>query len=124
MGRYYSGDIEGKFWFGVQNSDAADRFGSTGFEPNYISYYFDKEDLSSVVNELASIEATIGTKNMKTLDDFFANLELGYNDRIMTEAGVLDIWNDHKSDYADYRLGLKIRDYLLTHDYCEFEAEL
>ncbi len=27
MGRYYSGDIEGKFWFAVQSSYAADRFG-------------------------------------------------------------------------------------------------
>lgn len=26
MGRYYSGDINGKFWFGVQNSNDADNF--------------------------------------------------------------------------------------------------
>lgn len=24
MGRYYNGDIEGKFWFGVQSSNDAD----------------------------------------------------------------------------------------------------
>jgi hypothetical protein len=30
MGRYYTGDIEGKFAFAVQSSDAADRFGSCG----------------------------------------------------------------------------------------------
>jgi len=27
MGRFYSGDISGKFWFGVQNSDDASHFG-------------------------------------------------------------------------------------------------
>lgn len=27
MGRYYNGDIEGKFWFGVQSSTDADFFG-------------------------------------------------------------------------------------------------
>ena len=27
MGRYYSGDIEGKFWYGVQDSDDATQFG-------------------------------------------------------------------------------------------------
>jgi hypothetical protein len=27
MGRYYSGDIEGKFWFGTQSSDDATHFG-------------------------------------------------------------------------------------------------
>jgi hypothetical protein len=26
MGRYYSGDIDGKFWFALQSSDCADRF--------------------------------------------------------------------------------------------------
>ena len=30
MGRYYEGDINGKFMFGVQASNAADRFGVEG----------------------------------------------------------------------------------------------
>ena len=30
MGRYYNGDIEGKFWFAVQSSDDADFFGQQG----------------------------------------------------------------------------------------------
>ena len=38
MGRYYDGDINGKFMFAVQSSSAADRFGSEGhnnyLEPN------------------------------------------------------------------------------------------
>ena len=30
MGRFYNGDIEGKFWFGVQESNDADHFGVEG----------------------------------------------------------------------------------------------
>jgi hypothetical protein len=41
MGRYYSGDIEGKFMFATQSSTAADRFGSSYYEPNHVNYYFD-----------------------------------------------------------------------------------
>lgn len=125
MGRYYSGDIEGKFWFGVQNSDAADRFGSTGFEPNYISYFFDKELLPKVEAELKVIENTIGLDNMKLIDSFFESVN-GYNDKIMKEfhPDLLSIWNTHASDYTDYKLGKKIRDYLLEHNYCKFNAEL
>ena len=48
MGRYYNGDIKGKFWFGVQSSDDADFFGQQGQEPNHINYYFDEDDLSDV----------------------------------------------------------------------------
>jgi len=43
MGRYYEGDIEGKFWFGVQSSDDGEFFGAEAQESNYIDYYVDKE---------------------------------------------------------------------------------
>lgn len=33
MGRYYSGDIEGKFWFGIMDSDILNRYGT--YEENY-----------------------------------------------------------------------------------------
>jgi hypothetical protein len=123
MGRYYSGDIEGKFWFAVQSSNAADRFGVIGNEPNYIEYYFEKEDLPKVKKELAKIKKTIGSKNLKTFKDFFKKTN-GYNDEIMRENGVLEIWNEHNRDYADYILGEKIKNYLKNNDSCEFTAEL
>ena len=44
MGRYYSGDIDGKFMFATQSSYAADRFGSEGYT-NYVQYYFDEQHL-------------------------------------------------------------------------------
>lgn len=37
MGRYYSGDIEGKFWFGVQSSHDGEFFGAIEQEPIEIS---------------------------------------------------------------------------------------
>ena len=52
MGRYYSGDIEGKFMFAVQNSNAADRFGATGCYPNTIEYHFDEDHLEDINEEL------------------------------------------------------------------------
>ena len=125
MGRYYHGDIEGKFWFAVQSSTAADRFGSEHFEPSYVSYYFDESHLQYVKDELKHIEDTIGEKNMKLLDKFFKDTN-GYNDEIMEKykKGLVKIWDNHKKDYADYRLGKKIRDCIEEHGECSFEAEL
>lgn len=124
MGRYITGDIERKLWFAVQSSNAADRFGVTGCEPNYIEYYFNKEDnLAYLQNELKHIENTIGLENMKKLDDFF-NSTNGYNDSIMKEYGVLDIWENYKSDYVDYGLGKDIEKCLMENDECSFQAEL
>ena len=48
MGRYYSGMISGKFWFGVQSSDDASFFGGQESEPSYLEYYFDKGDLEDI----------------------------------------------------------------------------
>jgi hypothetical protein len=39
MGRYYTGDIEGKFMFGVQSSDDANFFGVEG-ESRSLDYYY------------------------------------------------------------------------------------
>ena len=59
MGRYYSGDIEGKFWFGVQDSDDASFFGGEVVEPNYIQYPFDRErDMENVEKGLKTCYET------------------------------------------------------------------
>lgn len=36
MGRYYNGDIDGKFMFAVQPSNAGERFFARETEPEYI----------------------------------------------------------------------------------------
>jgi hypothetical protein len=119
MGRYYSGDIEGKFWFGVQSSNAADRFGQQGYEPGFIQYHFEQEDLEGVEEEIANIETSLGDK-LKVIEDFFATKE-SYNDKMLEEAGIT---SDELSEYADLKLGIKIRDCIKESGACSFDAEL
>ena len=69
MGRYYSGDIDGKFWFAVQSSNAADRFGVTGETPNYLTYYFDESNIDEIKEELKRIEESLG-EQLKIMEDF------------------------------------------------------
>ena len=83
MGRYYNGDIEGKFWFAVQSSNAADRFGSSGFN-NYIDYYFDEDHLDSIKKEIKVIKDNIGKKELKILEKFFDENH-GYTEQMLIE---------------------------------------
>ena len=125
MGRYYNGDIGGKFWFAVQSSTDATFFGAEPYEPNYVNYYFEKEEhLKMVKNGIKECEKVLG-KNLKTLDKFFGENN-GYNDDMIVEQtdikrekiGRLLKW------YARLDLGMKIRDCLIEQDECQFEAEL
>jgi len=123
MGRYISGDIERKLWFAVQSSNAADRFGVIGYEPAYLEYNFEQEDLEKVQEELRVIENIIGEDNLSKLDKFFEEVN-GYNDQIMIEHNVLEIWNENKKDYADYLLGKEIEKCIIETGQCYFNAEL
>ena len=119
MGRYYSGDIEGKFWFGVQASNAADRFDQRGYEPSYIEHYYDRDDLDEVEAEIKRIEDKLGDK-LEALDKFFSE-RYSYSDDDLTAIGI-----DHHalSEYADLGLGRKIRDCIKENGACSFTAEL
>lgn len=119
MGRYYSGDISGKFWFGVQSSNAADRFGQIGYDPAYIEYYYNEDHLDEVEAEIKRIEDELGDK-IKTLDEFFAEHN-GYRDEELKDIGING--ND-LSEYADLELGRKIRDCIKDFGVCSFTAEL
>ena len=128
MGRYYLGDIEGKFWFAVQSSDAADRFGSTGFN-NYISYYFDKSHINKIKKEIKVIKENIGKREFKILDEFF-DKNAGYNNEMLSE-----LFKEEKlpktnkeiefmlHEYADLGLGKKILKCITSYGECSFEAE-
>ncbi|RTL06170.1 hypothetical protein EKK58_06020 [Candidatus Dependentiae bacterium] len=130
MGRYYSGDIEGKFWFGVQASDDASFFGGTVCEPNYINYFFDTDDVDKIEEGLKKCEAMLGN-NLQRLDDFFSSVN-SYND-----SHIIDKWyRDYNQViipsqvkellewYARYTLGKKIYDCVKDTGECSFEAEL
>lgn len=118
MGRYYSGDINGKFWFALQSSSAADRFGVTGEQPSVLHYYFDEMNLDDVLAEIANIKESLGEK-LNVIEKFFEK-NLGYNDEMLTKAGIT---NKELEDYADLELGRKIRDCIKREGSCSFEAE-
>lgn len=119
MGRYYSGDIEGKFWFGVQSSTVGERFGCVEQEQTHIDYYIDEDDKQSIIDELKVIEDAAGDE-LKKFDEFF-NLHSSYNDQMLIDAGL-----DTKllGEYADYKFGKKLLACVEEHGNCSFTAEL
>ena len=121
MGRYYSGDIEGKMWVGIQKSDDASFFGGGGHE--YIKYYFEDFDLDNIRKGLKKCETNLGIFKEK-LDNFFKNNN-GYNDKELSKE--LDVNLEYLTNllkwYARFELGQKIHDYLQENDTCEFFVE-
>ena len=124
MGRYYNGSIEGKFWPTVQNSNAADRFGVTGHQPQELYYHFDEESLPGIYQELSNIATNLGS-NLILLHKFFEENDSYSDEKVAEYLNVEpnDIQNILK-DYADYELGLKIAEAVQTTGQCEFTTEL
>ena len=126
MGRYYSGDIEGKFWVAVQSSDDPSFFGGEIREPSYISYYFDKENLNQINEGLKTCLEKLGEFKEK-LDKFFnEDGKDGYNDEMITKKFLI---SDEKVRellewYARLELGEKIKKCIEENGECSFEAEL
>jgi hypothetical protein len=124
MGRYYSGDIEGKFWFGVQASNDASFFGGIESEPNYLNYYFETSDLESIEKGIRKCIKKLGEYKDK-LDKFFKDNN-GYNDEmIVKELNVpLNKAKELLEWYARLGLGNEILECVKKEGKCEFEAEL
>tara|TARA_R110000824_G_scaffold262608_2_gene451317 strand:- start:561 stop:944 length:384 start_codon:yes stop_codon:yes gene_type:complete len=127
MGRYYNGDIEGKFWFGVQSSRDAEFFGGEGHQPEEINYWFTKESLSVIRQGIKTCKKKLG-KNNKRLNTFF-DLNLMYNDEKLKEYWL----SNHKEDidirrdlewYARLSLGEQILECVEKQGDCSFTAEL
>lgn len=131
MGRYYQGDIEGKFWFGVQSSDDANNFGGSeielqddGGEVMELEYFFNKEDLESINEGIQTCITDLGEFKVK-LDEFFAD-STGYNPNKL--AKHLEITTEKYSiimdSYARLKLGEKIKKCVEEKGECNFTAEL
>jgi hypothetical protein len=124
MGRYYSGDIEGKFWFGIQSSDSADRFGVQGNEPQYLDYWFQEDDLPAVQEELERIHKQFG-EDFKRIDAFFFGRQSYTDEELAEYLGTTEEFaRKLLSEYADYELGKKIEESIIKNGQCSFEAEL
>ena len=124
MGRYYNGDIEGKFWFGIQASNDADFFGSEG-HCAYLQYDFDDSQIKDVEEGIAKCKREL-MGWVRKLDKFFKE-NVAYNDEmLMKSLGTKDRReNQHLLEwYARLLLGRKILKCLKEHEYCSFEAEV
>lgn len=130
MGLYYNGDIEGKFIVGTQNSNAADRFGVTGQRPSQLYYYFDRDSISDIENELHHIRDSLGTIFTK-IERFFLTRSL------WNEQALVDYLQDSFSitvtyhqakrlsrDFFDYQLGQEILEQVERCGFCEFYADI
>jgi hypothetical protein len=121
MGRYYHGDIEGKFWFGVQSSDDGEYFGMREAEYS-IQYYSDDLELAKEgVRECLNI---LGKYKIE-IDKYFTECS-SYTDEKL--AKTLNISVDKLKEilvwYARLRLGQKIVDCIKEQGSCYYEAEL
>jgi len=128
MGRYYSGDIEGKFAFGAQSSGAADRFGVSGESPGYIEYLYTEDNLTALEAELKAIEASF--KEYKTpllaYYDLFGvedDVEITFESYI-EKGDFKPMGPIMQDDFNDYRIGKKIQNCVIKHGECSFTAEL
>jgi hypothetical protein len=125
MGRYYTGDIEGKFWFGVQDSTDAKHFG--GKETLYTNrarYTFRNKDLPQLQSVLAELQEQLGDKYEK-LEEFFVKRS-SYNPKEL-EAHLGVTTQEYKKImeiYARIFLGLKIEECIGNIGKCSFWAEL
>jgi len=129
MGRYYHGDIEGKFMFGVQSSSDADFFGVEG-QASYLNYYYSKEDLPKVEEGIKECEGVLG-EYLKHIDQFFKEKDSYNNEQLskyLTEKLGKDVTENNVAFnlewYARLELGREIRDCIKENDQCYFEAEL
>ena len=131
MGRYYHGDIDGKFWFAVQSSDDADFFGVEGEQPNFLEYWYDNDDLPKVKHGIKKCKKSLG-KYKKYLDEFFDTRE-SYNNKMLADfLNEKEKPHNHSEDqvryylewYARLGLGQQIHNCIKDHGQCSFEAEL
>lgn len=136
MGRYYSGDIDGKFWFGIQESDDADFFGYEGqylywddeeeddSEPYALSYYFEEEDLDEINEGIRLCQEHIG-EYKERFDTFFQENDT-YTPELLSESTgcKLDGIEDMLKYYARLELGIKIKKCVEDTGVCSFDAYL
>jgi len=138
MGRYYeetdNHSFEGKFWFGIQNSNASERFGGSYYEPNHINYTYNEDDLEKVSEELDAIEEWIESQGVSVDDNNLNSIRQSDTqsyDAVQTKwvEPIWDLANDTQdktlsSELADYELGCKIEWTIKRYGHMNLECEL
>jgi len=118
MGRYYSGDIEGKFMVG-QKVDCLVRFGGYFTVPTFVDYTFLKEDLEILEEEIMHSVRALGPKK-KIIADYQIENDGRWNFEELAKKGV-----SHADVLAffDLDMAFKVRDCVQKTGKCEFRAE-
>ncbi len=118
MGRYYNGDINGKFMFAVQGSDAGEKFGAVEIESHYVEYNLHRDQYQGIIKELSAIKKRGGVDRVKAMFDKVDS----YNDATQKEHNVT---NEDLEDYADYELGNQMKEFFdqSEEDELNFTAE-
>ncbi len=150
MGRYYHGDIEGKFWFAVQSSTDAEFFGVLPYEDEpiendegeleeacYCTFSFNREEhLKTVIDKVKVCEKEMG-ELLPIFDTYFNVDVVAYNVDSLVEH-LSQIFYQRSSDdpkytevdvriylewYARLQLGNQIQNCLIHNEFCVFECE-
>ncbi len=105
MGRYYNGDIKGKFWFAVQSSNDADFFGVQGYEPGELRYSYTKDEIPKIQEGIQKCNEKLVDYKEK-LNKFFEEHKV-YNDVELADSLGLSELNEKKnrSDGSEYIIG-------------------
>ena len=129
MGRYYEGDIEGKFMFAVQSSDDGEFFGAQE-ETNYVHYWID--DVSTVDEGIDKCLKVLGDNDSRIIEFFAQNN--GYNEEMIVtywkEEYQLEITLEDVKEmlewYAILRMGRQMKELFVENpdSACHFTAEL
>ena len=128
MGRYYDGDIQGKFWFGVQASDDAEFFGAVGCDPQYVDYYV--TEIEPVREGVETCITKLGEDKAR-LDEFFSAhdsynenmMQTWWKDKYNIDVSFVDITRMLQW-YARLELGNKILKCMEENGECNFMAEV
>jgi hypothetical protein len=128
MGRYYDGDIVGKFVFGAQSSTAADRFGVKSESPGYVEYYYAKDDLETLELELKNIEDEMGKHGyyLKAYYDLYGSkddVKISFEE-YLKKGDKKPLNEEQLLEFFDYRIGKKIQKCIKEQGDCSFTAEL
>ncbi len=146
MGRYYHGDIEGKFWFGIQDSRDPVNFGGKetpivededeGADAEVIAshFLFETEDLPSIQKGMDKCLEILGSNKAK-IDEFFKDKDSYSDNELCDYLELVNEANDigkHEAMvltkaylmlYARYELGLKIKACVEENGKCDFIAD-
>jgi len=126
MGRYYSGDVEGKWWFGVQSSNTPIKFGG---QETFIDYTICND--GTFKRQVKQLKQDLGDK-LEWLQQFFDENN-GYNDAMLMEFMIKKNPRYDKSElrkdlenFADYEFAMQVKQHFedTDEDYCNVSSEL